>query len=170
MKGFTWVPMLVYQCLFYYLQGLQKHSKRCFNTPNWNTPLNARNFCQQAISAGIPFIHHRWWPQMSNVKRTPFVVLEVTSRTFGTATCTSKLSSWSGDLDFFNEFRLSKKSWQSKPRYFLRNSDGFHMFRYRINQNHHYLGGGFKGFSFSPLPGKRSNLTSIFFKWVETTN
>ncbi len=31
------------------------------------------------------------------------------------------------------------------------------------------LGGGFKYFLFSPL-GKWSNLTSIFFKWVETTN
>ena len=33
------------------------------------------------------------------------------------------------------------------------------------------LGGGFKYFLFSPLPGVSwSNLTSIFFRWVETTN
>ena len=33
------------------------------------------------------------------------------------------------------------------------------------------LGGGFKHFLFSPLKlGKISHLTSIFFRWVETTN
>ena len=32
------------------------------------------------------------------------------------------------------------------------------------------LGGGFDFFYFHPYLGKWSNLTSIFFKWVETTN
>ena len=32
------------------------------------------------------------------------------------------------------------------------------------------LGGGFKYFYFHPYLGKIPILTSIFFKWVETTN
>ena len=43
--------------------------------------------------------------------------------------------------------------------------------RMQQNEETKTLGGGFKYFLFSPRKlGKMSNLTSIFFKWVETTN